>query len=388
MHTKTLQSKIDQLSAAGGGTLTLPPGEHLCGTLFLKSGIHLNLAEGCILRASLEESDYPILGSTVNETGVMRALIFAEGQSDISISGPGRIESSGTEALRFSDSEATPFRPETILLRDCARIRLENFSIHNSSFWTVHLLRCEDVDIHHLTIRNRRDRINTDGIDPDGCKRVRIHHCDIDCGDDGIVLKSTEGDDCEDIDIRDCSIRTSCAGLKIGTETLGNIRNVSIQNCQLHDCEMGFGIFLKDGGRIENIRVSDLDLTGEGEFMIFLDHSPRYYDQSPWGILRNITLEQLRVHSPGRLFINGPLSDLTLKNIDWTVTGPMEFGKMGKPAGSVRSRPDPTRSHPERLNAQLVLSEVTELTTENIQFYNLPPGREEMRVIESETAEV
>jgi hypothetical protein len=150
---------------------------------------------------------------------------------------------------------------------------------------------------------------------------------------------------------------------------------------------MGFGIFLKDGGSIENIRITDLDLTGDGEFMIFIDHSPRYYGESPWGILRNITLEKLRVHSPGRLFINGPLSDLTLKNIDWTITGPKEFGKMGKPAGSVRSRPDPTRSHPERLNAQLVLSEVTELTTENIQFYKLPPGREEMRVIESETAE-
>lgn len=355
MTTKEIQQQIDRTSAIGGGTVVLPAGEHLCGTLVLKSGVRLLLSEGCVLRASDKEEAYPVLGKTVNETGVMRAMIFAENATGIAISGPGRIEGLGDAALSWNQSESVSFRPETLLFRDCREVRLSDFTIRNSSFWTVHLLRCEEVNIDRIILRNRRDRINTDGIDPDGCKRVRIRDCDIDCGDDGIVLKSTEGDDCEDITIENCRIRTPCAGLKIGTETLGDIRNIAIRGCQLHDCEMGFGIFLKDGGTVEDIRLEDLDIEGPGEFMIFLDHSPRYYDESPLGILRNIRLNDLRVRSPGRLFVSGPLSGLRLERIDWTLTGPMEFGKRGKPVGSVRHRIDPNRAFPERESAQITL---------------------------------
>jgi polygalacturonase len=38
------------------------------------------------------------------------------------------------------------------------------------------------------------DRINTDGIDPDGCRDVVVSACRMVCGDDCIVIKSAEGD--------------------------------------------------------------------------------------------------------------------------------------------------------------------------------------------------
>lgn len=377
-----LQQLIDETAAHGGGTVTLPAGEHVSGTLFLRSGVHLAVPAGAVLRASEDPADYPVLGKTVNETGTIRALIHAEDCEDIALSGAGTIDGGGNAPLPAGQhDDPSLFRPEMIFLRDCRNVRLEGLRLQHASFWTVHLLRCEDVVIDALTIRNRRDRINTDGIDPDGCKRVRITGCDIEAGDDCIVLKSTEGDPCEDVSAENCRLSTDYAAVKLGTETLADIRQVRVENCRIEKAKIAFGIFLKDGCTIEDITLRGLAMDTYGEFPLFLDHTPRYPD-SPEGRIRNVRMENGTLRGPGRLFVQGGyehcLEGLTIDGLRWEWTGRLPLGKAGKPRGSVRHNPRERSTRPELEPFHLTLANIETLAIRDLRLTDSsgePPDR-------------
>lgn len=56
--TSTIQAAIDAGAAAGGGVLRLPPGEHHCGTLHLRSWVLQELSAGCRLLGVLDPEAY------------------------------------------------------------------------------------------------------------------------------------------------------------------------------------------------------------------------------------------------------------------------------------------------------------------------------------------
>lgn len=382
-ETQTLQQAINKAVANGPATLSLEPRTYHCGMLRLPSGIHLHLPEGCCLKATNAEADFPVIGSTYNETGEIRALLFAENAGGITLSGKGTIEGAGSTPLRWQEASNSPFRPETILFRDCREVHMRDLTVRHSSFWTIHLLRCDDVRIEGLSIRNRLDRINTDGIDPDGCRRVHIRDCDIEAGDDCIVIKSTEGDAVEDISIENCRLRTTCAALKVGTETFGSFTRIRFANCSIEDSEMAFGIFLKDGGSIDDVLAENLTIDSPGEFPLFIDHTPRFDGESKEGRLGSISLRDLRITSPGRLFVQGgyqtSLEHLQLDRIQWRIPYPLPLAQRGKPPGSARSRPPARETLPQHEAFQLCLANIDDLRCTRLSFLTgdgtLPQGR-------------
>src|SRR5579871_5485164 len=56
--TQALQAAIDACYQAGGGTIVLPAGTFLSGSLHLKSGVALHLDHGATLRASPDQADF------------------------------------------------------------------------------------------------------------------------------------------------------------------------------------------------------------------------------------------------------------------------------------------------------------------------------------------
>src|ERR1700739_2408459 len=64
LETASLQRAIDA-AAAAGGTVTLKPGTYLTGSLFLKSGVTLDLPEGATLIGSEKLDDYPMLPTRI-----------------------------------------------------------------------------------------------------------------------------------------------------------------------------------------------------------------------------------------------------------------------------------------------------------------------------------
>src|SRR5579862_8065214 len=63
VNTKAIQAAIDQCAAAGGGTLVIPKGEFVTGSVFLKPGVNVELLEGAVLKGSTNIEDFPIMNS-------------------------------------------------------------------------------------------------------------------------------------------------------------------------------------------------------------------------------------------------------------------------------------------------------------------------------------
>src|SRR4030042_826916 len=56
--TQAIQAAIDKCSAEGGGTVYLPRGTFLSGTIFMRNRVSLRLDSGCTLLGSTSLNDY------------------------------------------------------------------------------------------------------------------------------------------------------------------------------------------------------------------------------------------------------------------------------------------------------------------------------------------
>src|ERR1700722_16188772 len=91
LNTAAIQAAIDQCATAGGGTLVIPKGEFLSGSLFFKPGVNLELLDGAVLKGSTHIEDYMLKETRIEgHFQVHRvALINAEKTDHLRITGPG-----------------------------------------------------------------------------------------------------------------------------------------------------------------------------------------------------------------------------------------------------------------------------------------------------------
>jgi len=379
--TLRFQSLLDRAAEAGGGRVEIPPGLHVCGSLELKSGVELHLCAGARLRAAEDPSLFPAriryeASRTANDQ--CGALLYARDAAEVAISGFGTLDGGGDwDACPDWASAQKIFRPAVGFFEGCSGLRVEGVRIVGAKWWTLHLMRCEDILIRG--IRMRSNWPNSDGIDPDGCRRMIVSDCHLVCGDDCIVLKSTAGDACEDICVSNCVLETPKACLKIGTESLGAFRNVSMANCVLKG-DVAFGLYMKDGGLIENVQAVNLlaDTTSDVPFLI--DAMPRdYRSGKPAGGIRNVTLRGCRVKGPGRIWVEGteaePLENITLADIDWDVTEALPEHPAPKPLGSARVIVDPARPAYEAQRTHLVAVHVRDLHVQGLRLHGKDGSR-------------
>lgn len=245
--TAAIQKALDACGALGG-TVDVPAGKYLVGSIQLHSNTTLVLEKGATIVGSPDANDYPM--TTVRFEGEMvpghHALIWADGAENISIIGPGTIQGD----MKIGNLR-TPRGPVMVELTNCKNVLLDGFTDRYRKLWSIHLLFCQNVVAENLTIRTTLS--NGDGIDVDSTDHVLIQNCDIDTGDDCISLKSGRGISAvksarptADVLIRNCTFASDFAGIGIGSEMSGGIRDVQIENCDFTDGENA--IFIK--GRI------------------------------------------------------------------------------------------------------------------------------------------
>lgn len=101
-NTASIQRAVDYLSENGGGTLVFYVGRYVTGAIELKSNVTIHLDEAAVLIASTNIYSYK--GHP--------ALIWADGQSNIAITGKGVIEGR-CEALakNIDDQKAKGYLP-------------------------------------------------------------------------------------------------------------------------------------------------------------------------------------------------------------------------------------------------------------------------------------
>lgn len=326
LDTEAVQKAIDQ--AEGGGIVWFPAGTYLCGQLNLRSGTHLHLTPEAELRASAEREHYE-----------ERAMLFGRGVHNVSMTGSGTIDAQGDLIWqRRQEDWSGTFRPKAIMIHESSRISIQDLKIGNVSTWTIHLVGCEDVYLRGLTVLNDLEVLNSDGINPDGCRRVHISDCRIRGGDDCIAVKSTGHGEgpyvCEDIVVTNCTLETKKTALKIGTETQRDIRRCTFSNIVIHGSARGIGIWVRDGGTIEGLRfdniVMDLiefpDESLSGEAIRVVMQQRR--DDSPWGHIRDITVTGLHVRTPWRCYLLGsaerPIERFKLRDVQIVIDRPAE----------------------------------------------------------------
>ncbi len=265
LNTKAIQRAIDECAAQGGGTVIVPSGLFITGTIYLLSNVELHLEIGAELKASTNPKDYNCLNayaenwSAPSEGWEGKHLIIAHNAENVAITGLGKINGAADvyfdgevqdfeypgfwsyglqyqKEFRYGMKDCVNPRPgQTVVFINCRNIHITDITIVNSPAWCLFFHGCEDVQIRGYKAFNKKTWANTDGLDIDTCKNVTVSDCIIDTGDDAIAIRCSSKrlnngmDSCENITITNCVLASSSSVFRLGVGR-GRIRNVSISN--------------------------------------------------------------------------------------------------------------------------------------------------------------
>ena len=273
LASAAIQRAIDACAAAGGGVVRLAGGDYISGTIDLRSGVMLEIAEGSRLLASTDLNDYPTRQArrlTVMDSnmGMNQSLIFAENCERVGIRGKGTIDGRGNQA-NFPGAQtigATPGRPFLIRMLDCKSVVISDVRMRDSPCWMQNYLNCEDLLIDGIHVENQANH-NNDGLDIDGCRRVIVRNSFISAEDDALCFKGASQRNTENVLIENCQFFSSCNALKFGTDSQGDLRNILVRQVVLggpsgemralnrRKADGGVSWETVDGGTVERVVV-------------------------------------------------------------------------------------------------------------------------------------
>ena len=346
LSTRAIQAAIDACSKEGG-TVIIPAGNFLSGTLMLKSNVTLQLSRGATLYGSRHLEDYvPNIPEYValRTRGKTKQLIFAENQQNIAIVGEGEINGQGRF---FADKTAKGVqydRPHLIQFIHCSKILIENVSLKNSGCWMEHYLACDDLQIRGIKVYNHSNK-NNDGIDIDGCHRVTISDVNVDSDDDALCIKSTSDRASENVAVSNCLLSSHCNAFKLGTESNAGFKNIAATNLAIkpsshtdqliyghNEGSSGIALEVADGGTLDGVVISNVTIQGTWTpIFIRLDNRARPYRDDQVihnvGHLKNVSISNVIVTGAGNLgcSITGipgyPVENISLSNISISFDG-------------------------------------------------------------------
>ena len=357
LNTLAVQAAIEACHTAGGGTVHVPAGAYVTGSILMRSNVTLHLDAGAVLLGSQNPADYPVISSRWEgvEQQTHAPLIGGYALNNVAVIGRGLVDGRGAFWWKKHKERALDYpRPRLISFADCASVLVEGITAANSPSWTINPVRCENVVVDKVTVVNPWDSPNTDGINPDSCRNVRISNCYVDVGDDCVTIKSgAEHKDrdrlapCENITITNCNMVHGHGGVVIGSETSGGIRNVVISNCVFTGTDRGIRMKSRRGrgGVVEDIRVTNIVM----ENVLCPLTMNLYYACGAWGnqvnadkrphpvtegtprfrriYLSNITARKVK-YAAGFLFglAEMPLEDVLLSDISISMSPDAEAG--------------------------------------------------------------
>lgn len=297
--TKRFQRALDEGQQHGGGTVHVPAGRYVVGSLLLRSCVSLWLDNGAVLTMSSDPSEFLPPEQLSFDPGANRAtsdfhvaLLVGDGIEHVSIYGEGVIE---------CDRGKKGSGPKPIALRRCTHVTLQNFTIRNAQNYNISMLGCEYVEIHGVRIHAGR----ADGIDPDCCRHVVISDCFIESVDDSLCLKASgslgQRGKTEHVTVTNCVLRTASIHFKCGTESCGDFRNITFSNCVLEGGvgmrhgNPGIAFYTVDEGDLEEIAVSNITMQNVGTPLAIVrgDRDRCHVGKGP-GVLRGITIHNVR----------------------------------------------------------------------------------------------
>ncbi len=350
--TCALQEAIDACHAAGGGTVLVPPGTYLTGTLYLKSFVTLHLSPGATLLGSSRREDYnaddvfpenPVFS---RESVSGAHLIIAYEAEQVAITGRGTIDGNGAaffeplapEQLsgdyrnKSCNFPIRDWRPgQMVFFCRCHDVAVQDVALLNSPYWTLFSLGCERVQYRGLRIENPPQTANGDGIDIDCCRYVTVSDCLIRTGDDCLTLRGhsrllgEHAMPCEHVAVSNCVLSSPCTAVRVGVGD-GIVRDCSLTNLVIPECRTGINFIsayserAAHGTTIEDVHFSDVTMDAAVPLNLLLGRTAaRPAD------IRHISFSNMRLCGRQGCYIGGneglPVGDIRLHNVLLRLSG-------------------------------------------------------------------
>ena len=160
--TAAFQKALDACQAAGGGTVSVPDGYYLIGSIVIGENTTLQLEGRANLIGSPDLADYPLV--QVRWEGEFaeghRALISSDKAGHIGLSGRGSIFGPPVSLSHLRD----PRGPALIEFSECRDVTLDGFATQYQRLWSIHLVLCKKhrgSQSHHPHDQFQRRRAST-----------------------------------------------------------------------------------------------------------------------------------------------------------------------------------------------------------------------------------
>ncbi len=369
LDSPAIDQAINAAAEAGGGTVFVPAGTYLSGSIHLKSNIHLLIDAGATILGAPQslhayDETEPFPGIAYQDGGhcyFHNSLIWGENLTNVFITGHGTINGGGLDRNpkildemcgygHFQTPNTTNFPPvrignKSIALKLCRNVLIRDITIFHGGHFAILATGCDNVTIDNVTIDTNRD-----GMDLDCCRNTVVSNCRVNSPiDDGICPKSTyalgETRLTENLTIVNCQVSGFIEGtlldgtmkpaknglgrIKFGTEASGGFRNCTVANCTFRSCR-GLALEEVDGGILENITINNLAMTDVPNYAIYLttgkrNRAPKVTTSSR---MKNILISNVIADGVGKMSgiqIMGlpeqPIENVRLENIRLTNRG-------------------------------------------------------------------
>jgi len=290
-NTIAIQKAIDDCHKHGGGTIEIPSGNFVTGTVRLYSDMNVYFEPGAILTGSKDNKEYLYqndFGFSGPGASIKTGILVAHNEHNISLSGFGTIKGNGTsfmymDSLQYgTDLERKYTRQKSdymnpkygsddgpvlwkgtyeerpgvmVIFSGCKNITVKDIRLEESPNWTIAFLNSDDIKVNGISIFNNMNIPNSDGIDMYDSKNIVISNCNIQAGDDAIAVVSSSN-----ISASNCVLHSRSSGIRIGYNVFNqnNSGNLLFDNINIYDSNRGIGIFQRQKGDMENMIFSNI----------------------------------------------------------------------------------------------------------------------------------
>ena len=298
LDTVAVQAAIDACTKDKGGTVLIPAGSFVVGTLELKSNVTLHLAAQGRLLGSGSAGHYKA-GNGIPPGNGNIVLLSAANAENITIEGPGTVDGNGAKFFTGKGDNTGPGqnstegyfqRPHLMVFYRCNNLRIRDVFLTASAYHCTRILPCRRVNLDGVRIYNRAN-LNNDGFHINSSEHVHIVNCDVVCQDDACALFGSN----KFVTVTNCTFSTRWSIFRFGG---GEAENITISNCVIYDT-YGCPIKMRCGARsrFENITFANLIMKNvTGPISIGLDSSRNTAGTTPpiKGVVRNIAFNGIR----------------------------------------------------------------------------------------------
>jgi len=316
LDSPAIDRAIQAAAAAGGGTVYVPAGTYLSGSVHLTNNINLHLAAGSVILGAPQtlnayDETEPWTAIAYEDGGHVyfhNSLIWGENLTNVSITGLGMInggglvrddkildEMSGYDIWDKPGATRTNPGPvrlgnKAIALKLCRNVLIRDVTIFHGGHFAVLVTGCDNLTVDNVTMDTDRD-----GIDIDCCRNTMVSNCRINApGDDALCPKSSfalgTNVITENLTIVNCQVsgfqegtlldgtmkpsRVKNGRIKFGTEASGGFRNCTVANCTFRACK-GLALEEVDGGIMENITINNITMMDVATYPIYITTGSR-----------------------------------------------------------------------------------------------------------------